>query len=156
MSRIREWIGLLVWIGVSFVPAWVGARATDPGWYAALEQPGWAPPTWLFSPAWTLLYLLMGIAAWMVWRRAGFRAASTALVLFLIQLVFNAGWSWLFFGIRRPDLAFAEIVLLWALILATLLAFRKHHRAAAWLLVPYLLWVAYAAALNFSLWQLNS
>jgi translocator protein len=97
----------------------------------------------------------MGIAAWLVWRRHGFAQARVALALFLVQLIFNAAWSWLFFGLRRPDLAFAEIVLLWMLILATLVAFWRHHRLAGALLVAYLAWVTFAGALNFSIWRLN-
>jgi translocator protein len=155
MSPLRQALGLIGWIGISFVPALVGAQATDPAWYEALEQPVWAPPSWLFGPVWTVLYLLMGIAAWLVWRRGGFREATVALGLFLVQLAFNAAWSWIFFGLRRPELAFAEIVVLWVLILATTVAFWRHHRLAAALLVPYLLWVAYAAVLNFALWRLN-
>jgi translocator protein len=155
MSRMRRVIGLVGWVGISFAAAAVGAQATDPVWYQALERPGWAPPSWLFGPVWTVLYLLMGIAAWLVWVRGGFAGARLALGLFLAQLVLNAAWSWLFFGLRRPDLALAEIVLLWLLILATMLAFGRQRRPAAWLLVPYLLWVTFAAALNLSVWRLN-
>jgi translocator protein len=153
MRRTRVWLGLLVWIAVPFVAAAVGARATDPAWYLELERPAWAPPAWLFSPVWTALYLLMGFAAWRVWRRSGF--AGGALPLFLTQLALNAAWSWLFFGLRRPDLAFAEIVVLWAFILATLVAFWRRERLAGLLLAPYLLWVTYAAALNLALWRMN-
>jgi tryptophan-rich sensory protein len=103
-----------------------------------------------------VLYALMGIAAWLVWRVAGFRAAKTALTLFLVQLALNALWSWLFFGWHRGVLAFADIVLLWALILATIVAFWRIKPLAGVLLVPYLLWVSFAIALNYSVWQLNS
>jgi benzodiazapine receptor len=156
MSRMRQGLGLIGWMAVSFGAAWIGAQVTDSAWYQTLERPDWAPPSWLFGPVWTVLYLLMGIAAWLVWRRRGFAGAPLALSLFLVQLVFNAAWSWLFFGLRRPDLAFAEIVLLWGLILATAVAFGKERRLAAWLLAPYLIWVAYAAMLNLSLWQLGA
>jgi translocator protein len=150
-----KWAGLFGWVALSFLPGLIGSQVTAPEWYQALRQPTWAPPTSVFSPVWTALYLMMGIAAWLVWARSGFAHARLALALFLIQLAFNAAWSWLFFGMNRMDLAFFEIVLLWALILATSLAFWKHSKWAALLLVPYLLWVTFAAALNFSLWQLN-
>jgi translocator protein len=153
MKRATDWLGLIVWIAVPFAAAWIGGRVTDPSWYLELRRPAWAPPGWLFGPVWTALYLLMGVAAWRVWRRAGFDGA--ALPLFLVQLALNAAWSWLFFGLRRPDLAFAEIVVLWLLILATLRAFLKVDRPAGWLLAPYLAWVTYAAALNFALWRMN-
>lgn len=155
MDRTRDVLGLIGWIALSFVPAWLGSMATDPSWYRTLERPTWAPPGWLFGPVWTVLYLLMGIAAWLVWRRGGFGAARLALVLFIVQLVFNGVWSWLFFGLRRPDIALGEIMILWLLIAATAVAFWRHSRAAAWLLAPYLLWVTFAAVLNFAIWQMN-
>ena len=154
MSRMRQALGLIGWIAVCLAAAVIGAQVTDPAWYASLEQPDWAPPSWLFGPVWTVLYLFMSIAAWLVWKFRGFKRAPVALGLFLVQLVFNAAWSWLFFGLRRPGLAFAEIVLLWVLVLATLAAFGNVRRLAAWLLLPYLIWVTFAAMLNFSLWQL--
>ena len=156
MSRTREWTGLIVWIATSFCAGAVGSQVTDPDWYQALRKPAWAPPSWVFGPVWTVLYFLMGLAAWLVWRRKGFAGAQLALTIFLVQLGFNAAWTWLFFGLRRPGLAFAEIVVLWGLILGTVLAFRRHQRIAAWLLVPYLLWVTYAAMLNGALWQLGA
>jgi translocator protein len=155
MSRMFGWLGLLGWIGISFTAAGIGALVTDPGWYQTLNRPDWAPPSWLFGPVWTVLYLLMGIAAWLVWTHKGFAGAPLALSLFIVQLVFNAAWSWLFFGFRRPGIAFAEIVLLWSLILATAIAFKTHRALAAWLLTPYLTWVTFAAVLNFALWQRN-
>ena len=97
----------------------------------------------------------MGVAAWLVWRRRGFGGAAGALALFGVQLVLNAAWSWLFFGLRNPGAAFVEILLLWLAILATIAAFGRHHRLAAMLLFPYLAWVSFAAVLNFRIWQLN-
>jgi translocator protein len=155
MTRMQQVLGLAGWILLSFLPAWVGSQVTDPSWYQDLRQPSWAPPTWLFGPVWTVLYLLMGTAAWLVWRQRGFAAARGALVLYLVQLIFNGTWTWIFFGLQRPALAFAEIIVLWILIAATALAFAKHSLPAAWLLAPYLAWVTFAAVLNFSLWQLN-
>jgi translocator protein len=152
----RQWAGLAAWLGLCYLAAFVGSRFTDTGaWYQALEQPAWQPPDWLFGPVWTLLYTMMAVAAWLVWREWGRRAVGGALALFLVQLALNVAWSWLFFGQQRPDLAFGEIVLLWIAILATLLAFWRIRTLAGALLIPYLLWVTFAAALNYSIWQLN-
>jgi benzodiazapine receptor len=124
-----------------------------PGWYASLEKPAWTPPNAVFSPVWTTLFVMMAVAAWLVWRAGSPRALP--LTLFGMQLVLNAGWSGLFFALRSPGLAFAEILLLWAAILATLVAFWRVRPAAGLLLVPYLLWVSYAVALNFAIWRMN-
>jgi benzodiazapine receptor len=130
--------------------------ATDTGpWYDALRKPQFQPPKSVFGPVWTVLYAAMGVAAWRVWRRAGWGGARGALTLFLAQLALNVAWSWLFFAWRRPDLASVEIVVLWLAILATLLAFRRVDRPAAWLLAPYLAWVTFATALTIALWRLN-
>ena len=130
------------------------ARATTT-FYQQLVRPDWAPPAWLFAPVWTVLYSLIGVAAWLVWRVGGFRAARTALTLFLVQLVVNALWSWLFFGWHLGGLALADILVLWVLIVATIVAFWRVAPLAGALLIPYLLWVSFAAALNHSVWQLN-
>jgi len=138
----------------------LGSLATVPaipGWYQGLAKPAFTPPNWLFGPAWIMLYLLMGIALFLVWRQGlGRPGVKTAVTLFFIQLVLNALWSWLFFGWHQVGLAFAEIVLLWVFILLTMIRFLRLSRAAGWLLVPYLLWVTFASALNFSLWRLNT
>ena len=155
MSGTLRWFGLMAWIVLCFGAAAFGTLTTDPSWYGVLQKPSWAPPAWLFGPVWSLLYLTMGIAAWLVWRRDGFSGASRALSLFLVQLALNAAWTWIFFGMRRPGWALVEIVVLWVLIFATVLAFRRHSHAASWLLVPYLAWVNFAAVLNASLWRLN-
>ncbi len=158
--RRFQWLGLVVSIVICFGVAALGSLATDPnidGWYAALRKPSWNPPNWIFGPVWSMLYLLMAVAAWLVWRRRGFAGASLLpLALFGIQLVLNGLWSVLFFGWHRPDLAFIEIVFLWSAILATMLAFRRVVPLAAALLAPYLLWVTFAAFLNFTIWKLNS
>lgn len=153
----RQIAGLAAWLVATFVAAAIGAAASvNAGtFYAQLVRPAWAPPGWLFGPVWTVLYFAMGVAAWLVWRAAGFRAARTALTLFLVQLALNALWSWLFFGWHLGAPAFAEVLLLWVLIVATLVAFRRVRPLAAWLLVPYLLWVSFASVLNYAVWQLN-
>ena len=159
MIRSRDVIGLVVTILICFGAAWLGSRFTAPsigGWYATLRKPAWTPPNWVFGPVWSLLYLSMAVAVWLVWRKAGISGERLALELFALQLFLNVAWSAIFFGAHRPGVAFAEIVLLWLMILATIVSFRPVSRAAAWLLVPYLLWVAFAAALNYSIWRLNA
>jgi tryptophan-rich sensory protein len=153
---LLRWLGLIGWLALSFRAAAIGGRFMPGEWYASLNKPSWNPPGWIFGPVWTALYTMIAVAAWLVWRRGGWSAQRRSLTLFLVQLALNAAWSPLFFGLRRPGIAFAEIVLLWVAIAATLAAFRPVNRAAAWLLAPYLTWVSFAAALNFTLWRLNS
>jgi len=150
-------LGLVGWLAVTFAAAAIGglASASAGDFYARLIRPDWAPPGWLFGPVWTLLYLLMGIAAWLVWREAGFRGARAALTLFLVQLAANALWTWLFFAWRLGALAFAEVLLLWALILATTVAFWRVRPIAGALLLPYLAWVSFACALTWATWRIN-
>jgi tryptophan-rich sensory protein len=125
-------------------------------WYPTLAKPSWTPPGAVFAPVWTALYFLMAVAAWLVWRKAGgLAAARLPLALFAVQLALNAAWSVLFFGLRMPGLAFGELVLLWLAIAATLAAFRRVVPAAGLMLAPYLAWVTFAGALNFTLWRLN-
>jgi tryptophan-rich sensory protein len=154
---LRHVFGLLGWLAVSFAAAAVGgfASANAGAFYRELSRPGWAPPPWLFAPAWSLLYLLMGIAAWVVWRELGFRRARTALALFLIQLAVNALWTWLFFAWRLGAVAFGEILVLWVLILCTVVSFWRVRSLAGVLLLPYLAWVSYATALTCSVWRRN-
>ena len=160
MSRMplsTQLAGLLGWLLVTAVAAAIGAAASMQAgsFYADLVRPDWAPPAQVFSPVWTVLYLLMAVAAWLVWRISGWRSARTALTLYLVQLAFNALWSWLFFGWRMGAAAFAGIVLLWLLIAVTTVAFWRIRPLAGALLLPYLAWVSFAAFLNYSVWQLN-
>lgn len=150
-------LGLAGWIGVSFAAAAVGGiAAVEAGdFYRQLVRPPWAPPAWLFGPVWTVLYLLMGIAAWRVWSDRGFRGARNALTLFLVQLAVNAAWTWLFFVWRLGALALADILLLDALLAATVVAFWRVQAVAGALLLPYLVWVLYASALTYAVWQAN-
>jgi len=138
-----------------FLAASTGAFFRPGDWYRNLAKPRWNPPDWLFPPAWTLLYILIGAAGWLAWREAGFAGAGWALAIWLGSLFLNAGWSWLFFGLRRIDWALAEVVLLWLSIAATIAAFAPISTTAAWLLVPYLAWVGFAGALNLALYRLN-
>jgi len=160
MARIpvsKQILGLLGWLLLTFAAAAIGGVASaDAGaFYQQLTRPGWASPAWLFAPVWSALYLLIGIAAWLVWRVRGFRGAGTALSLFLIQLAANALWTWLFFAWQQGALAFGEILILWALILGTVVAFWRVRPLAGALLLPYLAWVTFASALTFSIWQRN-
>ncbi len=156
-SKSVQILGLFGWLFASFATGAIGgfASANAAGFYGQLVQPSWAPPAWLFGPVWSVLFVLMGIAAWLVWREHSFRGARAALSLFVVQLVANALWTWLFFVWRLGAMAFAEIALLWLLIAATISLFWQLHRVAALLLLPYLAWVSFAAALNFTLWRLN-
>ncbi len=122
LTKQKQIVVLVGWLIVSFIAAAIGGAASIHAgpFYTQLVRPDWAPPSSIFGPVWTVLYALMGIAAWLVWRVGGFRAAKSALTLFLVQLAFNALWSWLFFGWHRGALALADILLLWALIVATL------------------------------------
>ena len=148
-------LGLLIWILACFLPAAAGAFFRPGEWYSELAKPTWTPPGSWFGPVWTVLYLTMGVAAWLVWRRSGWQGARFALALFLFQLVLNGLWSWLFFGLRSPLAGLVDIVVLWLAIGVTILAFRRHSAGASLLLVPYLAWVTFATALNFALWRLN-
>jgi tryptophan-rich sensory protein len=150
-------VGLLVALAVTFLAATAGAVASvDAGaFYSQLDKPGWAPPGWLFGPVWSVLYTLMAIAAWLVWRRVGFPQATVAISLFVSQLVANALWSWVFFAWRLGALAVVEVLVLWGLVAATVVAFGRIQRVAALLLLPYLAWVSFAAALTLAVWRRN-
>ena len=149
--------GPLSLVGLTALAAVAGSLGSldAPALYAQMLRPAWAPPGWLFGPAWTVLYTLMAIAATMVWRAHGWRAAAWPLGLYAVQLVANALWSWVFFAWRSGGWAFINVIALWLLVAATALAFRPLHRGAAWLMLPYLSWVSYAAALTWSVWQRN-
>jgi benzodiazapine receptor len=156
-SKLMQITGLIGWLALSFIASAIGAVASlqAGSFYIQLVRPDWAPPPSIFGPVWTALYALMGIASWLVWRADGFRPAKVALTLFLIQLALNASWSWLFFGWYQGALAFLDILLLWLLIVATLVAFWRIRPVAGVLLIPYLLWVSFASVLNYFIWQLN-
>lgn len=153
----RPWIGLAGWLVLTFIAAAAGSLASLDAreFYGQLTKPWWAPPAWLFAPAWSLLYILMAVAAWLVWRDHGWRGARGALALYVVQLAANALWTWLFFAWRQGGVAFAGILVLWLLIAATVVAFARIRRTAAALLLPYLAWVTYATALGYACWKLN-
>ncbi len=159
MSLTKQTIGLVVFVALCLGAAALWSAATVPrieGWYAALEKPSWRPPNWVFGPVWTVLYIAMAVAAWLVWRQKGWPGARVPLTLFGVQLALNVAWSWLFFGLRSPGLGFADIILLWMAIVATLVAFWRRSAVAGLLFVPYLAWVTFAAVLNYSIWQMNA
>jgi benzodiazapine receptor len=151
-STLRNALALAAFILATFCAPLVGMWSLPGAWYAALIKPSWNPPAWIFGPAWTVLYTLMAVAAWLVWKRNGW---SFPLVLYFLQLGLNAAWTPIFFGAHALGWALIEIIALWIAILLTLLSFRRVSRPAAWLLTPYLAWVTFATALNFALWRLN-
>jgi len=154
----ESWISLVPFIVACFAGAGIGSFFTSTSvntWYAQLRKPEWTPPNWIFGPVWITLYVLMAISAWLVWRSAEWSSVRFALTLFFIQLVLNTLWSVVFFGLRKVGPAFGEVLLLWMMIVATTVAFLRVSLLAAWLLIPYLAWVAFASYLNFRIWQLN-
>ena len=151
----KTWPMLLVFLLLCLGAGWLGAivtRPAIPGWYAQLVKPSWTPAPWVFGPVWTTLYVLMAVAAWEVWRKEGW---SAAVLIFFTQLVVNASWSWLFFGLRRPDIGLAGLLLLVCLVMAAIVSFARVSALATGLLAPYGVWVCFAAVLNYEIWRLN-
>ena len=146
---------LLVWMLLCLGAGVVGANFGPDAWYASLAKPAWNPPGWIFAPVWTVLYLLMAVAAWLVSIHGEFRQRRLPLTLFGLQLAANAAWSWLFFGLHRPGWALVDLSLLWLLLTVTVVLFYTTRRASGLLLLPYWLWVSFAAALNAEIWRLN-
>ncbi len=150
--------GLIVFLTISLTVSVIGGAITTSSvgnWFPTLNKPEFNPPNWVFGPVWALLYLLMAVAAWRVWRCAGFRKAKLALIFFFSQLALNLAWSFLFFGMRRVDLALIDIVFLLFAIVLTAILFWRIDRVASMLFVPYILWVSFATYLNLSIWVLN-
>lgn len=141
-------------LAVGAAGAWATASSVST-WYQTIAKPSFTPPDRLFGPVWTALYVMMAVAAWLVWRKAGLEGSLRALVLFAIQLALNFAWSFLFFKARWIGGALVEIVLLWFAIAATIAVFRRHSQWAAILMMPYIAWVSFATVLNFAIWQLN-
>lgn len=147
---------LLGFLALTLALGFIAGQVTAPNiptWYAHLAKPTFNPPNWVFAPVWTTLYVLIAVAAWRVWRKAGWRARGLA--LWLIQLALNFAWSFLFFGAHAPGAALADLAVLWLAIISTIVVFWRTNRAAGLLLVPYLLWVSFAGVLNYWVWQLN-
>lgn len=157
-NRRSGWLSLAAWVILCLSVGWIGAASNETAqsvWFQSLKKPSWNPPDWLFAPVWTALYISMGVAAWLVSRQPGQPARSKALTLFFAQLAANFAWTFIFFGAHRLDLAFLDIAVLWCLIVATVLAFLKLDKRGGWLLIPYLCWVTFASALNWSIWRAN-
>ena len=152
-------VQFIVAIGVSLAPGWIGSIFTMPAiptWYAGLTMPAFSPPAWIFGPVWTVLFILMGIALYLVWSKGlGHKNVQVATAIFGVQLVLNVLWSFVFFGMQEPFFAFIVILILWAAILMTIVAFDRVSVPAAILLVPYFLWVSFAAYLNYGIYALN-
>jgi tryptophan-rich sensory protein len=151
-ERKHPGLALAGFVIVTFGVPLLGAPAMPGAWYASLIKPAWNPPAWIFGPAWTLLYTLMAVAAWLVWKQVGWRRP---LRLYFAQLALNAAWTPIFFGAHQLGWALLEIAALWTAILLTMLSFRQTSKTAGWLFAPYLAWVTFATVLNFTLWRLN-
>jgi benzodiazapine receptor len=155
MNIQKSVLGALGALLLTFGAAYVGSRFPVDEWYTSLTKPPWNPPNWLFGPVWSILYLLMAVSVWLVWRKEGISGAILPLSVFLIQLILNAAWSWLFFGLYEPVLAFIEILGLWLAIFVNIILFWRISSISGILLLPYLAWVTFAAFLNYTLWRLN-
>lgn len=148
-------ISLAFWLALSAIVAAVGASFETGAWYQQIAKPDWTPPGWIFGPVWTFLYIAMAVAAWLVWQSGGWAENRFALTAYLIQLVLNAAWSWIFFGEHAIGLALADIILLLLLIIVVMIAFWKKNLVAGLLMLPYVLWVGFASVLNYSIWMLH-
>lgn len=153
---MKLFISILIQLLIGGISGYFTASGVE-GWYAAANKPWFNPPNWIFAPVWTTLYILMGIALYLVWKNDTIKisAKQLAIIVFAVQLILNFFWSLIFFKLQQPGWAFAEIIAMWLAIIATILLFGKISSAAAWLLVPYICWVSFAAVLNYSIWKLN-
>ncbi len=159
MGRMNKWAALAGFIAICLfaggLGGWITAQSVA-DWYPTLNKPAWNPPPWIFGPVWTTLYVMMAVAAWLVWKTdMRFSGVRVALILFFIQLALNCLWSFLFFGARNPGWALIDIVLLLMSLLLTTWAFFSQSKRAGVLMLPYLAWVGFATFLNFTIWQLN-
>jgi tryptophan-rich sensory protein len=155
--KVNTSIKLILALVICQAAGLIGSIFTAPAiprWYASLVKPSFNPPNWVFGPVWIMLYVLMGVSLFLVWKQEG-RKTKVAIYVFFLQLALNTAWSPLFFGLEMPLAAFVVIILLWIAILVTILKFYKFSKLASYLLVPYILWVSFAAVLNFFLWFLN-
>ncbi len=146
---------LLAFLGLTTLVALSGALFRPGAWYESLRKPHWRPPNWVFGPVWTALYIMIAISGWQVWRAAPWPETAVALSVYGVQLILNAGWSAVFFGMREPGWALIEICALWLSIIATIAVFAPISATAAALLMPYLIWVSFAAVLNAAIWRRN-
>jgi tryptophan-rich sensory protein len=153
--RSQQVKALIGWVALTFSASLTAVFVKTGGWYEQLAKPTWNPPSSVFGPVWTVLYIMMAVAAWLVWQRGGWKQQRRALTLYLVQWALNALWTPLFFGLHRPGLAFAEIIVLLVAIIATLIVFWRVRRTAALLLIPYAAWATFATVLNFTIWRMN-
>ncbi|WP_437186096.1 TspO/MBR family protein [Planctomicrobium sp. SH668] len=159
MSNTKQILGLVFFLFICLGAGGLGAMAMSPAddeWYRTLVKPSWNPPGWIFGPVWTTLYVFMAIAAWLVWRSRGLKGASIPLTLFVIQLILNIAWSWIFFRFHQPGWAFLELIVLWLAVAATAVVFYRNNKTAGILFLPYLAWSTFASVLNFTIWRLNA
>jgi benzodiazapine receptor len=154
-SRLRNISGLVISLVLVAAAAAFGGRFAPTAWYQEIAKPPWTPPAWIFGPVWTALYIMMGVAAWLVWRKRETPGAVVALGVYVVQLVLNGLWSWIFFYLHRIGLALADLIVLWVLIVVTCVLFWRVRRAAGVLLLPYIVWVTFAGFLNQAIWALN-
>jgi translocator protein len=158
VKKSKSLLGLLFFVVLVLAAAALGSWATMPeieGWYRTLNKPAWNPPNSIFGPVWTTLYLMMAVAAWIVWKQGAWKVVALPLSLFSIQLLLNVAWSWIFFSLHQPGWAAVEIFLLWLSIAATVICFFRHSKIAAWLMIPYMAWVTFASILNVAIWRMN-
>lgn len=158
LRRPTYWPMLVVYLAACFGAAAIGSALTTGAlgdWYPTIAKPTWNPPNWIFGPVWTVLYFMMAVAGWLAWRAGPPPPAAVVWTPYFVQLALNTAWSGIFFYLHQPGWAFAEIIVLWLAIAATIAGFYRRTHVAAWLLVPYLAWVSFAGVLNFSIWRLN-
>ncbi len=148
-------ISLLITLGTGVLAGYITAGESSGQWYTDLSKPSFQPPNWLFAPVWTVLYIMMGLSFWLIWRQPASRERNMQVSIFLFQLLLNFLWSIFFFNFHMIGIALIDIVALWVMILVTIFSFRRVSKTAAWLLVPYLLWVSFATVLNWKIYTLN-
>lgn len=150
---MHQYKSLVFFLALTGATALIGSQFLPGAWYAALNKPFFNPPNWIFAPVWAALYVMMAVAAWLVWRRV--KRIDSAIVLWAVQLVLNGLWSWIFFGLHRTGLGLLDIGVLLVMIAIVTMLFMRRDRLAGYLMLPYMAWVAFASVLNFSLWLLN-
>ena len=152
---MKKSIQFISFILIAFLPGIFGSFFTPGEWYLSLARPSFTPPGWLFGPVWTLLYIIIGISGYLVWKNENTTTRKNAFIIYGIQLLLNGIWSWIFFGLHRIDFALIVILVLWITILLNIIFFLKIRKLAGYLLIPYLFWVTFASILNWSIWSLN-
>lgn len=155
MKRMKKAGQLLLFAGIAFLPSFGAVFVKTEGWYETLNKPLWNPPAWVFGPVWTLLYLMIGLSGYFAWTRGGRQDRRAVFTVYGTQLFINALWSPLFFGLHRPDWSLASLVLLWFAVLLCIGLFSQCSRLAAWLLIPYFLWISFAGGLNAAIMVIN-